>query len=430
MQLTSEVEAIMNGSVVRKEGAVDKAIGVSTINLQPNENGIVPLSSQSSFKLETPAVAPSQAPKDTLEEVPIAVAATDNMGTFNIPSPETPLVSEELPAEEKVDVPLNIDMPQMPETVLAEEPTSINNSMFATTPVESQEVKSAEVQTPEVTPEVVPQAPVAPTPEPVSTPVAPASVLAGNIVAPQAEEQVVTNSESNASDVSVPELTSELPSVGENKLQVSKEYIADVIKFTDDLIERINKFKVEMNEKLNNISLEEPKQESVQEPVAETTPVPQVTETPVTETIPVAATTEVTPEPVSPAIPVLEEIPLDTPAVAQTETVPTVELPVVETSTPAAVPATPELASQAPVAPENVSLPTLEEIIPTETSSATVEAAPQQPAAVPVLENPIAQSAVATPTTEEVLMKDAMDQIANMEIPSIDSTPIQGGKFF
>ena len=162
MQLTSEVEAIMNGSVVRKEGAVDKAIGVSTINLQPNENGIVPLSSQSSFKLETPAVAPSQAPKDTLEEVPIAVAATDNMGTFNIPSPETPLVSEELPAEEKVDVPLNIDMPQMPETVLAEEPTSINNSMFATTPVESQEVKSAEVQTPEVTPEVVPQAPVAP----------------------------------------------------------------------------------------------------------------------------------------------------------------------------------------------------------------------------------------------------------------------------
>ena len=33
MQLTSEVEAIMNGNVERKEGAVERAIGVSTVNL-------------------------------------------------------------------------------------------------------------------------------------------------------------------------------------------------------------------------------------------------------------------------------------------------------------------------------------------------------------------------------------------------------------
>ena len=62
--MTSEVENILNGEVVRKVNA-DKAIGISSANLLPDEKGEVPLSKQSAFEMapvEAPVAAEPTAP--------------------------------------------------------------------------------------------------------------------------------------------------------------------------------------------------------------------------------------------------------------------------------------------------------------------------------------------------------------------------------
>ena len=218
--MTSEVENILSGEVVRKEGT-DKVIGVSTANLITDEKGEVPLSKQSAFQItpvqtplpeteeydevepevteeldlgtpqaapvepaapaepvvpETPFAAeapvenapvlpeepatpvaetapevpaapaeepvapvlPEEAPavgeSDTITEEPVEVAAPTELGTvdFNSIIPNIPLVDErpqEEVAEESQEA-APVELPEMPEEIMAEAPTTVNNELF------------------------------------------------------------------------------------------------------------------------------------------------------------------------------------------------------------------------------------------------------------------------------------------------------------
>ena len=90
MILTSEVENILNGQLESKTENL-KAIGVSTANLLPDQNGEVPLSKQGAFSIKNstsevqsevpstqPVVTPSQVettPSNLVE--PIAAVSTE-----------------------------------------------------------------------------------------------------------------------------------------------------------------------------------------------------------------------------------------------------------------------------------------------------------------------------------------------------------------
>lgn len=210
--MTSEVENILSGEVVRKEGT-DKVIGVSTANLVADEKGEVPLSKQSAFQItpvqtplpetvdyeeptpevteeldlgpaqaapvepaapaepvvpetpfaaeapvasapvlpEAPAevaeevvpaevatpaeeVAPAVGESDTITEAPVEVAAPTELGTvdFNSIIPNIPLVDErpqeEVAEESQEEAP--VELPAMPEEIMAEAPTTVNNELF------------------------------------------------------------------------------------------------------------------------------------------------------------------------------------------------------------------------------------------------------------------------------------------------------------
>lgn len=177
--MTSEIENILNGQVVRKVNA-DKAIGVSTANLMPDEKGEIPLSKQSAFEIPTAAETQSAAPviteevteevdltqstpavpveetapiiptpavtptesvvSDTISEAPVSVTEPTELGGIdfksaipNIPFAEEPQVKEPVETEVKP-----VELPKMPDTILAEEPTSVDEGLFVDSPVAPQ----------------------------------------------------------------------------------------------------------------------------------------------------------------------------------------------------------------------------------------------------------------------------------------------------
>ncbi len=179
--MTSEIENILNGQVVRKVNA-DKAIGVSTANLMPDEKGEIPLSKQSAFEIPTAAETQSAAPvtteelteevdltqntpavpveetapiiptpavtptesvvSDTISEAPVSVTEPTELGGIDfksaipdIPFAEEPQVKEPVETEVK-----QVELPEMPETILAEEPTSVDEGLFVDSPVAPQTV--------------------------------------------------------------------------------------------------------------------------------------------------------------------------------------------------------------------------------------------------------------------------------------------------
>ncbi len=163
--MTSEVENIMNGQVVGNVNA-GKAIGVSTANLMPDGKGEVPLSKQTSFQIEsstmtqnpslvteeldlTPpstglseqsspvvSVPPvASVTSDTISDSPVDVVAPTQLGGLDINSiiPNIPFVPDE--NDNKTEIvetaaDKNVELPEMPETILAEEPAGINDSLF------------------------------------------------------------------------------------------------------------------------------------------------------------------------------------------------------------------------------------------------------------------------------------------------------------
>ena len=167
--MISEVERIQSGLI---ESTVEfntqrKVIGVATTNLLPNENGIVPLSKQGAFQvveqvveqidfnevtetqnnevtetmeqldlptvsetLETPVGLQEPVHNDVLTENPVNVENPEDLSGFKIPEP----VMEEEPAVMEPVGPalVDIQMPQMPATVVANEPEAMDENIFET----------------------------------------------------------------------------------------------------------------------------------------------------------------------------------------------------------------------------------------------------------------------------------------------------------
>ena len=162
--MTSELDKIEKGLV---QATVEfdtqrKVIGVSTSNLLPNENGIVPLSKQNAFQpvetvdfsqavnevqtqpneavieqLDLPVLSDepiqSQGLKepvhnDVIVDSPVNIENPMDLTGFKIPEP----VMEESPAAMEPVGPtvLDIQMPQMPQTVVANEPDGLDENIF------------------------------------------------------------------------------------------------------------------------------------------------------------------------------------------------------------------------------------------------------------------------------------------------------------
>lgn len=174
--MISELEKIQSGLV---ETTVEfdtqrKVIGVATTNLLPNENGIVPLSKQGAFQiveqavetvdfteavndvqnsnneelieqLDLPVLGETQEPStlqepvhsDVLTESPVSVENPGDLSGFKIPEP---VVEEEPAVMEPIGpVVADIQMPQMPETIVANEPEVTNQDIFESIPTLQQE---------------------------------------------------------------------------------------------------------------------------------------------------------------------------------------------------------------------------------------------------------------------------------------------------
>lgn len=161
--MISEVEKIKQG-LVEKTVEFDtqrKVIGVSTTNLLPNENGIVPLSKQGAFEpvetidfsdavnqnapqeeiieqLDLPVLdstpqagtLPEPVHNDVLTGSPVSVENPQDLSGFKIPEP----VIEEEPSvmEPVAPAAIDIQMPEMPETVVANEPETMDANIFET----------------------------------------------------------------------------------------------------------------------------------------------------------------------------------------------------------------------------------------------------------------------------------------------------------
>ena len=160
MILTSEVDNIMSGMVEMRPGHI-KSIGVSTTNLIPGPTGEVPLAKQGAFQYETQVVeggtatqpgyeemvdlgaqsnmAEYQQPvgeavvNETINDDPIKVADSSNLGAFNfkIPTDQQVSASEDDTIEKAVaETSEDIIMPEMP-GVVGGEPEKVNTALFA-----------------------------------------------------------------------------------------------------------------------------------------------------------------------------------------------------------------------------------------------------------------------------------------------------------
>ena len=135
--LSSEVENILTGVVERKANA-DKAIGVSTANLEPDVNGEVPLSKQSAFMI-VPAPTPEVVPA---EETPVLVnpvaeaTQMENTPVETAPAEAVPVQPTAAPVEPtaaapEVSAPEAQVMPEAPAPV-----TPVDPALDSLAPVE------------------------------------------------------------------------------------------------------------------------------------------------------------------------------------------------------------------------------------------------------------------------------------------------------
>ena len=284
--MISEVENITKGLVVStvEFDTSKKVIGVSTKNLTPDPTGIAPLGKQGAFQVEatetidfTQAInsAQAQVPEpvaesielpvlgsnventglkapvtsDVISENPVQVENPANLTGFDIPNIETPQeeTQQEVPAE---PVAIDIQMPEMPSVVVADEPSGLNESLF-----EGAEIQKAPVS---ILEETVPvQEQVVPTPE-------------------------VSNVQETAVNIEMPTI----PSMGVAEQPSTVENIMETIPTTAPT-EEIPAFNIEMPV-INNVDTTpaiepvEPEQPKVEEAAPATvvpTPMPIVEET-------------------------------------------------------------------------------------------------------------------------------------------------------
>lgn len=162
--MTSEVDNILKGRVEATVEFVSskKVIGISSAHLTPKEDGVVPLSKQSAFIVNKEKQATQietldflDAPKGNVElsnekakgdtipglktpeftdvvvDTPLEVTSPKELSDFNVtassevvekPEPQTTI-------EDTIGT-IDIQMPQMPDTIVAEEPKEVNEQLF------------------------------------------------------------------------------------------------------------------------------------------------------------------------------------------------------------------------------------------------------------------------------------------------------------
>ncbi len=189
--MIGEIENIKKGLVVStvEFDTSKKIIGVSTTNLIPGPTGVAPLEKQGAF--QTPQVAetidfvqainntqvPVEEPtgqvelsvldapadnsglkvpvaSDVIVDNPVQVENPSNLTGFDMPNIEAVQeeVKEEVPTE---PVAIDIQMPEMPSVVVADEPTGLNESLFeGATPQTETSILEEPTNTQEVVPAV------------------------------------------------------------------------------------------------------------------------------------------------------------------------------------------------------------------------------------------------------------------------------------
>ncbi len=296
--MLSEVENIKRGSVVAtvEFDTGRRLIGVATANLMPGPNGIAPLSKQGAFQVQEQAettetvdlvqaltnantvedaiaetvdlpmldqqttAQPLKEPvsSDIITENPVQVENPSAMTTFEVPQIEIP----EVPQEETVPVAIDIQMPVIAETVVANEPSETNESLFEGAQV--QETPAIETQMNE-------------------------SMLTNETqttnVVPVAEENIMDTIPTTTPDVTIPTFNIDFPVISEPTAETP---VQETVSVTDAAVETIPP--------VETITVEEVP--TVQETVVEEVPAVQET---VVEEVPVVQ------ESVNEEVPVVQE---------------------------------------------------------------------------------------------------------------------------
>lgn len=162
--MTSEVDNILKGRVEATVEFVNskRVIGISSAHLTPKEDGVVPLSKQGAFivnkeeqtaQIETLDFSdtPKESGNPTSEEVkvdtipglktpeftdvvvdaPLEVTSPKELSDFNVTA-SSEVVEKQEPQTTIEDAigTIDIQMPQMPDTIVAEEPKEVNEQLF------------------------------------------------------------------------------------------------------------------------------------------------------------------------------------------------------------------------------------------------------------------------------------------------------------
>ena len=163
--MTSEVDNILKGRVEATVEFVSskKVIGISSAHLTPKEDGVVPLSKQGAFIVDKEEQSTqietldfSDTPKENVElsneeanvdtipglktpeftdvvvDTPLEVTSPKELSDFNVTASSEVVEKPEpqMNAIEDAVGTIDIQMPQMPDTIIAEEPKEVNEQLF------------------------------------------------------------------------------------------------------------------------------------------------------------------------------------------------------------------------------------------------------------------------------------------------------------
>ncbi|MDD6272859.1 MAG: hypothetical protein PUA90_05030 [bacterium] len=162
--MTSEVDNILKGRVEATVEFVNskKVIGISSAHLTPKEDGVVPLSKQGAFivnkeeqtaqietldfsdtpkesgntdseEVKVDAIPGLKTPEftDVVVDAPLEVTSPKELSDFNVTA-SSEVVEKQEPQTTIEDTigTIDIQMPQMPDTIIAEEPKEVNEQLF------------------------------------------------------------------------------------------------------------------------------------------------------------------------------------------------------------------------------------------------------------------------------------------------------------
>lgn len=435
--MISEVENILNGEVVRKVNA-DKAIGVSSANLSPDEKGEVPLSKQSAFTIETtqtqtaPAmeapVAPAEpeiteeldlTPSTSAEPVAPVAAPVEATPAMDTPVPEVPVAPTEPVAEPTAPVTEAPAEPAMPTDILTDAPVDV----VPPTELEGVDFNSIIPNIPLVDERPQEETQEAPAEAPVELPEMPDQILAEAPTTVDNNLFVDTPAEPVVETPVVPETpTPEVPAAPAAPATEEETLFPEMPELPEAPVE--TELPVEETPEDTPEAQVETTEEAIEGlPGVDFTDAPILPEVGTLEETPEAPSEGEEPQPVngmmeykinderldeildrlnniSDSLDVIrEKIEERSEVFNNTQTLPAMEAPVLETPT--------------------LEAPAME---------APVLDTPAAPAG-PSLEAPVFDQPAPAPTEKQEELVDALSQIPGYDVSSVDDTPIQGGMF-